>query len=286
MNEAMHAEVRIGEYGRLQVNFFQDMLRELGSEINTDTLILDFGCGKGGIVYHLRKQGFKAFGVDIVKDYENVQKRCEEEGLVEADEDAFRLIDMSNYKIPFDDNTFDVIISDQVFEHVQNYPEALAEIKRVLKPGGSSLHIIPSRYRLIEGHLFIPLGGIFQGHRYLALCALLGIRNSFQQGQSWKEVADFNFEYLKNSTTYFTRSKIRRLFTAEFGNVSFVEPVFIKCHFGRVRRYLYPISRKIPFVSSVFCTLHSRVVFSKKEDIGSATNAAKLPTEARSKRGR
>ncbi len=239
MNEAMHAEVRIGDYGRLQVNFFQDMLRELGSEINTETLILDFGCGEGGIVYHLRKQGFKAFGVDIVKDYENVQKRCEEEGLVEADEDAFRLIDMSNYKIPFDDNTFDVIISDQVFEHVQNYPEALAEIKRVLKPGGSSLHIIPSRYRLIEGHLFIPLGGIFQGHRYLALCALLGIRN-----------------------------------------------VFIKCHFGRVRRYLYPISRKIPFVSSVFCTLHSRVVFSKKEDIGSAINAAKLPTEARSKRGR
>ena len=158
MNEAMHTEVRIGEYGRLQVNFFQDMLRELGSEINTDTLILDFGCGEGGIVYHLRKQGFKAFGVDIVKDYENVQKRCEEEGLVEADEDAFRLIDMSNYKIPFDDNTFDVIISDQVFEHVQNYPEALAEIKRILKPGGSSLHIIPFQVQTHRGAPFYTVG--------------------------------------------------------------------------------------------------------------------------------
>ena len=284
MNEAMHTEIRIGEYGRLQVNFFQDMLRELGSEINADTLILDFGCGEGGIVYQLRKQGIKAFGVDIVKDYENIQKRCEDEGLVEAN--AFRLIDMSNYTIPFDDNTFDVVISDQVFEHVHNYPEALAEIKRVLKPGGSSLHIIPSRYRPIEGHLFIPLGGIFQGHRYLALWALLGIRNSFQQGLSWREVADFNFEYLKTSTTYFTKSKIRRLFIAEFGNVSFVEPVFIKCHFGRVRRYLYPISRKIPLVSSLFCTLHSRVVFSKKQDTGGASDSAKSPAEARSKRGR
>ena len=36
----MHAEMRIGEYGRLQANFFLDMLRELGTEINTDSLIL------------------------------------------------------------------------------------------------------------------------------------------------------------------------------------------------------------------------------------------------------
>lgn len=280
----MHAEMRIGEYGRLQANFFLDMLREMGTKINTDSLILDFGCGEGGIVYQLRAQGLKAFGVDIVKDYENVQKRCEGEGLVTREENAFRLIDSGNYKIPFDDDTFDVIISDQVFEHVQNYPEALAEINRVLKPGGSSLHIIPSRYRPIEGHLFIPLGGIFQGRLYLAFWALSGIRNSFQKGQSWKEVAGFNFEYLKHSTTYYTKSKIRKLFAAEFGNIVFVEPAFIKCHFGRVRRYLYPLSRKIPFVSSLFCMLHSRVVFSKKQV--RATESAILPAEASSKRAR
>ena len=283
MNEAMHSEMRIGEYGRLQANFFQDMLRELGTEMNADSLILDFGCGEGGIVYQLRAQGLKAFGVDIVKDYEDVQKRCEDEGLVTGEESAFRLIDVDDYKIPFDDNTFDIIISDQVFEHVQNYPEALAEINRVLKPGGSSLHIIPSRYRPIEGHLFIPLGGIFQGHLYLAFWARAGIRNSFQKGQSWKEVADFNFEYLKLSTTYYTKSKIRKLFAAAFGNVVFVESAFIKCHFGRVRRYLYPFSRKFPFVSSLFCTFHSRVVFSKKQ--ARATESATLPAEVASKRG-
>jgi SAM-dependent methyltransferase len=283
MNEAMCTAIRVVEYGGLQANFFQDMLRECGTEMNADSLILDFGCGEGGIVYQLRKQGFKAFGVDIVNDYENVQKLSEEEGLVKADEEVFRVIDMSNYRIPFDENTFDVVISDQVFEHVQNYPEALAEIKRVLKPGGSSMHIIPSRYRPIEGHLFIPLGGIFQGHRYLALWALVGIRNSFQKGQGWKDVADFNYEYLKHSTTYYKKSKIRKLFAAEFGNVAFVEPVFIKCHFGRVRRYLYPMSRKFPFVSSVFCIFHSRVVFSKKQK--RATDSATLPAEVISKRG-
>jgi hypothetical protein len=55
-----------------------------------------------------------------------------------------------------------------------------------------------------------------------------------------------------------------RLFLAEFGNVAFAEPVFIQCHFGRVRRYLYPIAQKVPAVSALFCTLHSRVVFAKK----------------------
>jgi SAM-dependent methyltransferase len=264
MHEAMQTEVRIGEYGRLQAKFFQDMLKELGVETHPDSLILDFGCGEGGIVYQMRKQGLAAFGVDIVNDYASVQARCLDEGLALASEDVFRLIDLDNYRIPFDDNTFDIVISDQVFEHVQNYQQALEEIKRVLKPGGSTLHIIPSRYRPIEGHLFVPLGGIFQGRRYLAFWARLGIRNPFQQGQGWKEVADFNYDYLKHSTTYYTKSKIRRLFLAEFGNVAFVEPVFIQCHFGRVRRYLYPIAQKVPAVSALFCTLHSRVVFAKK----------------------
>ncbi|HEV2581966.1 MAG TPA: class I SAM-dependent methyltransferase [Ktedonobacteraceae bacterium] len=274
MNEAMPSELRIGRYGRLQAKLFQDMLRELGVEMHPDSLMLDFGCGEGGIVYQLRKQGLKAFGVDIVNDYAWVQQRCLDEGLAQEGEDTFRLIDVENYRIPFDDNTFDVIFSDQVFEHVQNYPQALSEIKRVLKPGGSSLHIIPSRYRPVEGHLFIPLGGIFQGRRYLAFWARLGIRNSFQQGQRRQEVADFNYDYLKHSTTYYTKSKIKRLFTAAFGNVTFVEPVFIHCHFGRVRRYLYPITRRFPAMAALFCTLHSRVVFSTKAVAEWPANAA------------
>jgi SAM-dependent methyltransferase len=59
--------------------------------------------------------------------------------MIKPEEDIFGTIDLINYRIPFADNTFDIIVSDQVFEHVQNWSEALTEIKRVLKPGVVSL---------------------------------------------------------------------------------------------------------------------------------------------------
>jgi SAM-dependent methyltransferase len=44
-------------------------------------------------------------------------------------------------RLPFDNNTFDVVISDQVLEHIEGLPEvAINEMFRVLKPNGLSLH--------------------------------------------------------------------------------------------------------------------------------------------------
>ena len=258
------SEWQRSQYEQTMVQLYLDVLKELKQEIDSNAKILDFGCGDGQAVYHYRKMGLGAFGVDIVNKYDSAQKLCKEEWLFKEDEDIFRTIDMDSYRLPFDDNTFDFVVSDQVFEHVQNWPQALEEIKRVLKPGGSALHVFPSRYRPIEGHILVPLAGIFQGYPYLAFWAFLGIRNSFQQQLSWKKVAALNYEYLRNCTTYYRKVKIKELVTAEFGNVIFVEGIFIEHQFDRIGRYLAPLSRKLPFVSSLFCTFHSRVVFFKK----------------------
>lgn len=45
--------------------------------------------------------------------------------------------------IPFPDNSFDSILSSEVFEHVFNLPEILVELNRVLKPGGKILITCP-----------------------------------------------------------------------------------------------------------------------------------------------
>ncbi|MGK6350747.1 class I SAM-dependent methyltransferase [Parapedobacter sp. DT-150] len=45
--------------------------------------------------------------------------------------------------LPFDDNAFDSIFSSEVFEHIFNLPEILAELHRVLKPGGRMLVTLP-----------------------------------------------------------------------------------------------------------------------------------------------
>lgn len=50
-------------------------------------------------------------------------------------------VDLMN--IPFDDNALDVIISEDVFEHISDYKKAFSEILRVLKPGGIHVFTIP-----------------------------------------------------------------------------------------------------------------------------------------------
>lgn len=75
--------------------------------------MLDFGCGDGEFVQAFAGQGFEAHGCDIVLDHES---------------DRLRLISDDPYRLPFNDATFDCVVSQQVFEHVQDYHAALGEI--------------------------------------------------------------------------------------------------------------------------------------------------------------
>jgi SAM-dependent methyltransferase len=245
------------------VKMLLGMLQDQGVEIPSTCRILDFGCGEGQAVYALRKRGLQAFGADVVRRYDTVQQRLSEEGLLPGDQAVFGTIDMTNYRIPFEDNAFDVVLSWQVFEHVQNWPQALAEIKRVLKPGGASLHVFPARYRPIEGHVFVPLASLIQARPYLSLWAYLGVRNSFQQGMNWKEVARKNEEYLKNYTIYLSQSQIRRYVVAEFGAIRFLEKSYLRhnpAHLGHV----YLLARIIPFAPWLVRVFHMNVVFFRK----------------------
>ena len=50
-------------------------------------------------------------------------------------------VDLCN--IPFTDNTFDIIITEDIFEHIVGYEKAMSEILRVLKPGGCHIFTVP-----------------------------------------------------------------------------------------------------------------------------------------------
>lgn len=50
-------------------------------------------------------------------------------------------------RLPFEDETFDLVVSHEVFEHIPDVAAALAEVRRVLKPGGLAyinIHLFPS----------------------------------------------------------------------------------------------------------------------------------------------
>jgi SAM-dependent methyltransferase len=253
------------------VQLYQAILNELGVRLSPDLAILDFGCGTGAFVQQCRKLGFRAYGVDVKNRWDNAAKVLRQERLVGQDEVVYRAIDADNYKIPFRDDTIDFVLSNQVFEHVQNHSVVLAEIKRVLKPGGISLHIFPSKWRPIECHTFVPLAGVFQGHAYLSVWALLGIRNSYQKELGFREVTSRNASYLKECSNYLSTSEITEIVVPHFDTVRFAEQFYLKHSFGP-SRYIYPIVKVLPFLTHLFSFFHTRVLFLKKpKDINVGT---------------
>jgi SAM-dependent methyltransferase len=233
------------------IQLHRAILNELGCDINSQSMILDFGCGKGEMVCQYRNAGFNAFGVDIKLDEET---------------DFLRLILTENgYHIPFPNETFDFIFSQSVFEHVQNSSSALSEIWRILKPGGFSLHFFPPKWRLIEGHISVPLAGALQGYLWLLFWASLGVRHPSKKGLESREEVNRNYNYLKNNTHYLSKKMICKYVTGHFQNVVFAERLLIKHSYGRARR-IYPLVKIFPFISSLYSSLHYRVIFFRKKE--------------------
>ena len=103
--------------------------RELKAE---STKVLDIGCSKGTALINFSKcsDNLELYGVDL-----------REENL--PDNITFKECDLEKESLPFDDNTFDIVYSKSVLEHVFNTSNFISEAKRVLKPGGLFLALTP-----------------------------------------------------------------------------------------------------------------------------------------------
>ena len=108
--------------------------------------VLDLGCGEGRHVHGLHTlPGIEAVGLDL--DEASLQKAGEGLSYLDAmqlsADGPVTFIRGSAYKLPFDDNSFDGVICSEVFEHLENYPQVIREIRRVLKPGGTFALTVP-----------------------------------------------------------------------------------------------------------------------------------------------
>ncbi|MEM1403845.1 MAG: methyltransferase domain-containing protein [Pseudomonadota bacterium] len=113
--------------------------------------VLDLGCGEGRHVISMNVlNGADAVGVDLsLHDLSTAQDRREElVELVGPDEQAatdalFAVLAGNALELPFPDDAFDAVICSEVLEHIPDYRGALAEIFRVLKPGGRFCASVP-----------------------------------------------------------------------------------------------------------------------------------------------
>ena len=106
--------------------------------------VLDLGCGEGRHVHGLAMiAGVNVVGLDmdapsLIKGRDGLDSLPPREGGAVT---AFTLGDA--YHLPFADAVFDAVICSEVLEHLHDYPAALAEIGRVLKPGGRFAPTVP-----------------------------------------------------------------------------------------------------------------------------------------------
>jgi ubiquinone/menaquinone biosynthesis C-methylase UbiE len=106
--------------------------------------LLEIGTGSGGIARYFAMHSEMDIEVDAV---DVVDQRLTNEGY------QFQLV--SGTALPFADESFDVVLTNHVIEHVGNHDaqlEHLKEIRRVLRRDGIGYLAVPNRWMLVEPH--------------------------------------------------------------------------------------------------------------------------------------
>lgn len=104
--------------------------------LSPDDIVLDIGCGGGMNINRMARTAKKVYGVDYSIESVNLSKEVNEEYIKEG---KVEIYEGNVLKLPFEDNSFDVVTA---FETVYFWPDIMksfGEVKRVLKPGGMFL---------------------------------------------------------------------------------------------------------------------------------------------------
>jgi SAM-dependent methyltransferase len=106
-------------------------LEVIAGHLPAGAAVLEIGAGTGAQARALRDRGVDIQAIEIgASNY--------------AADRVFPIMDYDGRHIPYPDASFDVVFSSNVLEHVKDLPALESEIKRVLKPGGKCVHIMPT----------------------------------------------------------------------------------------------------------------------------------------------
>ncbi|WP_434088839.1 class I SAM-dependent methyltransferase [Amycolatopsis japonica] len=145
--EAYAAE---NETSLINAYYTRPAILDLAGDV-TGRRILDAGCGAGPLFEALRDRGANVTGFDSsAKMLELARKRL-------GDDAALRVADIGE-QLPYPDGAFDDVIAALVLHYLEDWTAPLAEIRRVLKPGGRLIMAVnhPIIFKLVhpEGDYF------------------------------------------------------------------------------------------------------------------------------------
>lgn len=106
---------------------------------------LDIGCGYGGLSVALAQAGASVVGIDY-----DPRRLLGASVRVKQDHPdcAVKLAQTVGERLPFNQDSFDVVVCNDVLEHVDSHTQTLSEIARILKPKGWGYLTFPNRFSL------------------------------------------------------------------------------------------------------------------------------------------
>jgi SAM-dependent methyltransferase len=147
-----------------QIRRFRMISEAAGDRLNGR--ILDNGCGIGLYSSHLQSRGNQVISLEY--DFDRA---------VQAHQHTINTLNAAGECLPFPGETFDLILSHEVLEHVRDDRQAVSEMVRVLGRGGRLVLFTPNRGYPFETHGFYWRGKYHFGNIPLINYLPRGIRD-------------------------------------------------------------------------------------------------------------
>lgn len=111
--------------------------------VTPEARVVEIGCAGGALLADLASDGFRDLSAVDVTEAAVERARAREVAEVTR---------VDGVATPFDDDTFDVLIASDVLEHIADEAAALAEWRRIVRPGGLAVVFVPAFMALWSEH--------------------------------------------------------------------------------------------------------------------------------------
>lgn len=106
-------------------------MRRIAPLLPTSGVILELGAGTGEQARYLADRGLEVVAVDLPASSYSAAR-------------VFPVVDYDGRNLPLAERSIDAVFSSNVLEHVEDLPQLLREVRRVLRSGGVCIHVMPT----------------------------------------------------------------------------------------------------------------------------------------------